>query len=422
MKLFSKLYFQILLGIAIGALVGFYFPNFGESLKPLGEAFIRLVRMLIAPIIFTTVTVGIAKMKNLKEVGRVGLKALLYFEIVSSLALIAGLVVVNWTKPGNGIHADLSKLDTSSIANYTSSATHLSTSEFLLNVIPNNIVEAFSKGEILQVLLFSILFGFALAHLGQRVKPLVHGLELSTEAFFSVISMIMKVAPMGAFGAMAFTVAKFGAGSLVSLGELMLSVYVTCLLFVIVVLGGICWFFGFSLWKILKLIRDEIVLVIGTSSSESALPRLIERLEKVGCSQSVVGLVVPTGYSFNLDGTSIYLTAAVLFIAQATDTPLSLGDQVYVLGILLLTSKGAAAVTGGGFITLAATLSSLHSVPVAGIALLIGVDRFMSEARAVTNLIGNAVATLVISKWEGELDPELSKVIRRVKTGGRSHC
>ncbi|MDB5036741.1 MAG: C4-dicarboxylate transporter [Bacteriovoracaceae bacterium] len=410
-RFFEKLYFQVLVGIALGVGVGYFFPGTGENLKPLGDGFIRLIKMLITPIIFSTVVLGIAKMKDMKEVGRVGIKALLYFEIVSAIALVVGLLTVNLLKPGAGLNADLSTLNTGALSTYTESAKAFSTTDFILNIIPNNIVEAFARGEILQVLLFSILFGFALARMGDQAKSFVTGLELFSKAFFTIIHMIMKLAPIGAFGAMAFTIAKFGLGTLFSLGALMLSVYGACIFFVLVILGFIARLSGFSILKLLYYIRDEILIVLGTSSSESVLPRIIEKMESIGCGRSVVGLVIPTGYSFNLDGTSIYLTAAVLFIAQATNTPMTLGDQLTTLGILLITSKGAAGVTGSGFVTLAATLASLHTVPVAGIALLIGIDRFMSEARAITNLIGNSVATVVISKWEGELDPLLAKPI-----------
>jgi aerobic C4-dicarboxylate transport protein len=348
--------------------------------------------------------VGIAKIGDMKKVGRVGLKALIYFEVVSTLALAIGLVVVNLARPGAGVNADVNTLDTKAVATYTSGAKALSTEGFILHIIPDSAVGAFASGEILQVLLLSVLFGFALALMGEKGKRLVDLLDQLSHALFNVIGIIMRVAPIGAFGAMAFTIGQYGIGSLLSLGKLMACVYITCLLFVFIVLGSIARVAGFGLWKFLKYIKEEILVVLGTSSSEAALPRMISKLENAGCARPVVGLVIPTGYSFNLDGTSIYLTMAAVFIAQATNTPLSLGQQLAILGVLLLTSKGAAAVTGGGFITLAATLSTIGTVPVAGLALLLGIDRFMSEARAITNLIGNGVATMVVAKWEGALD------------------
>lgn len=400
----GKLYVQVLVAIFIGVLLGFFVPDTAVALRPLGDGFIKLIKMIIAPIIFGTVVVGIARMGEMREVGRVGLKALLYFEVVSTVALVIGLVVVNVLKPGVGINADPSTLDQSGIAAYANQSQHLSTTEFLMNIIPNTVVDAFAKGEILQVLLFSVLFGLALLRAGKSADGLVSIIDQVTHGLFGIVGMLMRLAPLGAMGAMAFTIGRYGIGTLLQLGALMAGVYVTCLLFVFVVLGGIAAFTGFSLMKFLKYIKEEILIVLGTSSSETVLPRMMAKLEHLGCSKSVVGLVIPTGYSFNLDGTSIYLTMAAIFIAQATNVPLSLGQQLTVLGILLLTSKGAAAVTGGGFITLAATLSSLQTVPVAGLALLLGVDRFMSEARAITNLIGNGVATVVIAKWDNGLD------------------
>lgn len=402
--LYQKLYFQVLLGIILGVLVGYFYPTIGVDLKPLGDAFIKLIKMMIAPIIFTTVVVGIAHMGHMRDVGRVGMKALIYFEVVSTLALLIGLVVVNVTTPGAGINANPATIDTKGIQAYTASGQHASTLEFVMNIIPNTVVDAFAKGEILQVLLFAILFGLALAQFGEKGKPLVSLIDTLSHVLFSIIGFIMKLAPIGAFGAMGFTIAKFGIGSLAALGKLLLGVYLTCFLFVFVVLGAIAHLAGFSLWKFLVYIKEELLIVLGTSSSESALPRIIAKLENMGCSKSVVGLVIPTGYSFNLDGTSIYLTMAAIFVAQATNVDLSLGQQLSILGILLLTSKGAAAVTGGGFITLAATLSTTGTIPVEGIALLLGVDRFMSEARAITNLIGNGVATVVVSVWENAFD------------------
>jgi aerobic C4-dicarboxylate transport protein len=405
--LYKRLYFQVLVGIAIGVLLGAYAPETGAAMKPLGDGFIKLIKMMIAPIIFATVVVGIAKMGDMKEVGRVGVKALLYFEVVTTFALIIGLVVVNLLQPGAGMNVDPATLDSKAIAAYADKAKNQSSVDFLMNVIPNTVVDAFAKGEILQVLLFAVLFGLALAKLGEKSKPLVKILDEFSHGLFGVIGMVMHLAPIGAFGAMAFTIGKYGLGSLKQLSFLMANVYITCALFVFVVLGLIAKLAGFSLWKFLAYIKEEILIVLGTSSSESALPRMMSKLENLGCRKPVVGMVVPTGYSFNLDGTSIYLTMAAIFIAQAMNVDLTLGEQLTILGVLLLTSKGAAAVTGGGFITLAATLGVLGGkLPVEGLALLLGVDRFMSEARAITNLIGNGVATVVVSKWENALDTE----------------
>ena len=401
---YRTLYFQVIVGVILGVTVGLLWPEFGAKLKPLGDGFIKLVKMLIAPIIFLTVSLGIAHTEDMAKVGRVGLKALLYFELVSSLALVIGLVVVNLWQPGAGMNIDPKTLDAGAIASYTAGAKSMNTVDFLLNIIPNSAVDAFAKSEILQVLLFSVLFGWALGAQGERGRPVYELLERLSAIFFKMIDMIMRLAPVGAFGAMGFTIGKYGAGALLSLGKLMAGVYLTCVLFVVVVLGLIARFSGFSLWKLIKHIKDELWIVLSTSSSEAALPGLLKKLEDFGCAKPVVGLVVPTGYSFNLDGTSIYLTMAAVFIAQATNIELSLTHQLTLLAVLLLTSKGAAAVTGGGFITLAATLSSTDVLPVAGLALLLGVDRFMSEARAITNLIGNAVATVVIAKWEGAFE------------------
>lgn len=398
--LYRHLYFQVITGVLLGIATGWLYPQLGEQLKPLGDGFIKLIKMLIAPIIFTTIALGIAHMGDMRRVGRVGLKALVYFELVTSLALVIGLVVVNVLKPGAGIGADVRTLDAGAVAAYAEGAKHLSAVEFVLNIIPESAVGAFAKGEILQVLLFSVLFGWALGAQGEKGRAVTELLERTSATLFAMINMIMRLAPVGAFGAMAFTIGKYGIDTLLSLGKLMLGVYLTCGLFVALVLGLIARLSGFSLWRLIRHIGEEILLVLGTSSSEAALPRLMEKLEAFGCSRTVVGLVVPTGYSFNLDGTSIYLTMAAVFIAQATDTEHTLWHQLTILAVLLLTSKGAAGVTGSGFITLAATLSSVDVLPVAGLALLIGVDRFMSEARAITNLIGNAVATVVVAKWE----------------------
>ena len=403
-RFYTSLYVQVLFGIACGVLLGYFAPERGAAMRPLGDGFIKLIKMLIAPIVFSTVVCGIAKTGAMKDVGRIGIRALLYFEVVSTVALVIGLVVVSVLKPGVGIAMDPGSLDMKSVAAYTTQSKALTVTDFALNVIPTTFVDAFARGEILQVLLISVLFGLSLLMVGERVKPLVNGIDQVSQAFFGIVGIVMRLAPVGAFGAMAFTVGRYGIGSLVSLGKLMADVYLTCLFFIFIVLGSIAAYCGFSLWKFLKYIKEEILIVLGTSSSESALPGIMEKLERLGCSKPVVGLVIPTGYSFNLDGTSIYMTMAAIFVAQVSGVHLSLGQELSVLGILLLTSKGAAAVTGGGFITLAATLSAIPTIPVAGLALLLGVDRFMSEARAITNLIGNGVATMVIARWEGDLD------------------
>ena len=373
-------------------------------MKPFGDAFIKLIKMLIAPIIFCTVVHGIASMEDMKKVGRVGVKALIYFEVMTTIALIIGLVVVNLWRPGAGMNVDAAALDTRGIATYTARAGQQSTVDFLMHVIPNTVVGAFAEGEILQVLLIAVLFAFALQALGQYGKPLLAMIDATAHVFFKIVGFVMKVAWLGAFGAMAFTIGRYGLGTLVQLGSLMLGFYTTCLIFVLGVLGAVAWWTGFSIFKFIRYIKEELLIVLGTSSSETVLPRMLAKLENLGCEKSVVGLVIPTGYSFNLDGTCIYLTMAAVFLAQATNTELSLGQELGLIGILLLTSKGAAGVTGSGFIVLAATLSSLGTVPVASIALILGVDRFMSEARALTNLVGNGVATVVVAKWEGALD------------------
>ena len=401
---YRSLYLQVITAIVIGVLLGHFYPQTGEAMKPLGDGFIKLIKMIIAPIIFCTVVVGIAGMEDMKKVGKTGGLALLYFEIVSSIALVVGLVIVNIVQPGTGMNVDVKALDTKSIAAYTGPGKMQGTVEFLLNVIPNTIVDAFAKGEILQVLLFAVMFGFALHKFGGRGTLVFDFIEKFSHVLFSIVGYIMKVAPIGAFGAMAFTIGKYGVGSLLSLGKLMGTFYATCLVFIFVVLGLIAKFNGFSIWKFIKYIKEELLIVLGTSSSESVLPRMMAKMENLGAKKSVVGLVIPTGYSFNLDGTSIYLTMAAVFIAQATNTPLDLTHQLTLLLVLLLTSKGAAGVTGSGFIVLAATLSAVGNVPVAGLALILGIDRFMSEARALTNLIGNGVATLVVARWTGDLD------------------
>ena len=402
--LYKSLYFQVVTAIVIGVFLGHFYPATGEAMKPLGDGFIKLIKMIIAPIIFCTVVVGIAGMEDMKKVGKTGGLALLYFEVVSTVALVVGLVIVNVFQPGGGMNIDPATLDTKGIAAYTGPGKMQGTVEFLLNIIPSTIFDAFAKGEILQVLLFSVLFGFALHRFGGRGTLVFDFIEKTSHVLFAIVGIIMKVAPLGAFGAMAFTIGKYGIGSLLSLGKLMGSFYATCLIFIFVVLGLIARAHGFSVWKFIKYIKEELLIVLGTSSSESVLPRMMAKMENLGARKSVVGLVIPTGYSFNLDGTSIYLTMAAVFIAQATNTPMTLTQQLTLLGVLLLTSKGAAGVTGSGFIVLAATLSAVGGVPVAGLALILGIDRFMSEARALTNLIGNGVATIVVAKWTGDLD------------------
>lgn len=403
-RIYSHLYFQVLTAIALGVLVGHFYPDTGADMKPLGDSFIKLIKMVIAPIIFCTVVTGIAGMEDMKKVGRVGAKALIYFEIVSTLALVIGLVLVSVIRPGAGMNADVSTLDTRALETFTAKAQSHGTVEFLTNIIPNTLVDAFAKGDILQVLLFSVLFGFALSMFGARGKVVFNLIDEFAHVLFGVVGIIMKAAPIGAFGAMAFTVGKFGLGSLSKLGMLMGSFYLTCLLFIFVVLGTISRICGFSIFKFIRYVKEELLIVLGTSSSESVLPRMMAKLENLGCSKSVVGLVIPTGYSFNLDGTSIYLTMAAVFVAQATNTKLTLLQTLTILGVLLLSSKGAAGVTGSGFITLAATFAAVPTIPVAGLALILGVDRFMSEARALTNLVGNGVATMVVSSWEHELN------------------
>lgn len=402
---FRNLTVQVVIAIILGILFGHFFPANGEQMKILGDAFIRLIKMVIAPIVFFTVVNGIANMGDMKKVGRIGGKALLYFEIVTTAALAIGLIVVNLVKPGAGIDASSASGD---ISKYTEAAAEPGhgITDFLLNIIPDNVVGAMAAGELLPILVFAILFGLSLTAMGEKAQPVIALFDKLSHAFFGIVNMIMKVSPVAAFGAMSYTIGKFGIGSLLSLGKLMGSVYITMALFIIVVLGSIARAYGFSIFKFIRYIKEEILLVLGTSSSESALPRMMDKLEKYGCSKSVVGLVIPTGYSFNLDGTSIYLSMAALFVAQASGVDMTIWQQLTLLGVLMLTSKGAAGVTGSGFITLAATLAAFPSIPVAGMALLLGVDRFMSEARAITNLIGNGVATVVVAKMEKEFDPD----------------
>ena len=408
-RIFSNLTVQVLTAIALGVLVGALFPKFGAALKPVADTFINLIKMLIAPIIFLTVVLGIAGMGSLKKVGRVGGKALLYFEIVTTLALAIGIGVANLTQPGAGVQAtaqavlkDSKKVEEA--AKFTEKAGEMNWVEFFTHIVPDNVVGAFAKGDILQVLLFAVLFGLALNRLGETAQPLVKTFDRLSHAMFAVLGMVMKLAPIGAFGGMAFTIGKYGIATLLPLGKLMLVVYATMFLFIFVVLNLILRYYKLRLGPYLRFIKEEILLVLGTSSSESALPRMIDKMERYGCSRSVAGLVIPTGYSFNLDGTSIYLSIGVIFLAQAFNVPLSFTQQLSLIAILIVTSKGAAGVTGSGFIVLASTLAATKVIPVESVALLLGVDRFMSEARAITNVIGNGVATLVVAKSEGEFD------------------
>ena len=402
--LHRHLYVQVLAAIALGVLMGSLWPQAAVALKPLGDAFIKLVKMIIAPVIFLTIVTGIAGLRDLGAVGRVAAKTFAYFLLFSTLALIVGLTVANVVQPGAGMHIDPATLDSGKIADYSTKAHDQTIVGFLMNIIPTTLVSALAEGEILQVLLVAVLFGIALVLIGDRGRPLLSVLESATHAVFRLVAILMKAAPIGAFGAMAFTIGQYGIGALAGLAGLVLTFYFTSLLFVLLVLGAVAWLAGFSILRLIRYLKAELLLVLGTSSSEAALPSLIEKMERAGCRKSVVGLVVPTGYSFNLDGTNIYMTLAALFIAQATGVHLSLEQQLLLLGVAMLSSKGAAGVTGSGFITLAATLAVVPSVPVAGMALILGVDRFMSECRSLTNFIGNAVATIVISAWEGGLD------------------
>ena len=410
--IYRSLYAQVLAGIVLGVILGVVAPETGAAMKPLGDGFIKLIKMLIGPIVFATITVGIARMGAMRDVGRIGIRTLVYFEIISTLALVIGLVVVNILQPGVGLHVD------PAAAPPAPGGAPTSTVEFLLNIIPTTVLDGFVRGDILQVLVISLLFGVALLSQGDRAHTLVSAIEQLSHTLFVIVGMIMHLAPIGAFGAMAFTVGRYGVGSLLSLGKLMAGVYITCFFFILIILGIVVRLAGLRLWALLRYIGEEILLVLGTSSSESALPRLMMKMEQLGCSKPVVGLVIPTGYSFNLDGTSIYMTMAAVFVAQASGLHLSLREQLSILAILLLTSKGAAGVTGSGFITLAATLSAVPSIPPGGLALLVGVDRFMSEARAITNLIGNAVATVVIARWDGALDlPHARRVLGERQKG-----
>jgi len=410
-KYLSKLYIQVLIGIIAGIVVGHFDPAFGAQLKPLGDVFIKLIRMMLAPIIFASVVVGVARMSNIHEAGRVGVKALLYFEIASTLALAIGLVVVNIVKPGSGMNIDPAHIDSAAISSYTHVAQQHGMLDFFLNIVPNSIVGAFANGEMLPVIFFSVLLAISLARLGARTAPFVDMLDMFLQAMFGVVRIVMYVAPIGAFGGMAFTIARYGIGTLASFGELMACVYLTSVIFVVVVLGAVMRLCDLSLWKFLRYIKDEIFITVGTASTEAVLPQMLIKLEQLGCKKSVVGMVLPTGYTFNADGTSIYLTMAAIFVAQAMNVHLTIWDQLTVLGVLLFTSKGSAGVAGAGFVALAATLASMHKIPVSGMVLLLGVDRFLNEARAVTNLIGNGVATLAVARWEQSLDMKVAKAV-----------
>ncbi len=403
---YQHLYIQVLIAIALAVLLGHYYPTVAVQMKPFGDGFVKLIKMLITPIVFCTVVMGIAGMQDMSKLGRVGAKTLLYFEIVSTLALSIGLLVVHLFKPGAGMNADPASFDTKGLTTFTSAAKSHGVVEFVLNIIPSSAVDAFAKGEILQVLLFAVLFGVSLAAMKQQGAEVVAFIDKVAQALFGIVATIMKLAPLGAFGAMAFTVGKYGLAALVPLAKLMGCFYLSCVFFIVVILGSIAKLTGFSVLKFILYLKEELFIVLGTSSSESVLPRMLVKMERLGCSKSVVGLVIPTGYSFNLDGTSIYLSMAAIFVAQATNTPITLMQEFTILGVLLLTSKGAAGVTGSGFITLVATLSAIPTIPVEGLALILGIDRFMSEARALTNLIGNGVATVVASAWEQELDKQ----------------
>lgn len=403
---YQHLYAQVIVAVLLGILIGYVWPETGKSLKPLGDAFIKVIKMIIGPIIFCTVVHGIASMGDLKKLGRIGGKTLLYFEVVSTFALVIGLVVVNVLKPGVGFNADLSKVGTADVTkvhDFADKSHAISTVDFLLNLIPKTFVDAFVGGDLLQVLFISILSAFAISQMGQRGKPVLHVIEQISQVFFGIMHIVVKAAPIGAFGAMGYTVGSHGIGSLGKLASLMAGFYMTSTMFVIFVLGSIAWFSGFSIFRFLAFIKDELLLVLGTSSSETALPGMMEKMKRLGCSESTVGLVIPTGYSFNLDGTNIYMSMSAVFLAQATNTPLDLQQQISLLVVAMLTSKGASGVTGAGFITLAATLAAVPGIPIESLGLLIGIDRFMSECRAITNLIGNGVATVVISRWEKEV-------------------
>ncbi|QXH97201.1 C4-dicarboxylate transporter DctA [Pseudomonas ogarae] len=404
---YSQLYVQVLIGIVLGAAIGYFVPDIGAKLQPFADGFIKLIKMLLAPIIFGTVVVGIAKMGSIKEVGRIGVKALIYFEILSTIALVVGLIVVNIVKPGVGMNINASALDGSSISKYSQVASEQGGAiEFFLNIIPQTFIGAFSNGVMLQVILLSVLMGVALVQMGETSKPLINTLDLFLQGLFKIVAMVMRLAPLGAGAGMAFTIGKYGIGTLLSLGQLLVALYLTTLIFIVVVLGAVARWSGMPLMQFLRYFKDEILITLGTCSTEAVLPRMMVKLEKLGCKKSVVGMVLPTGYTFNADGTCIYLTMAAIFIAQATNTPLTFVDQMILLGVFLLTSKGSAGVAGAGFVTLAATLTTIHSIPLVGLVLLLGIDRFLNEARAVTNLIGNGIGTIAIAKWDNSFDVE----------------
>ena len=412
-RFYEVLYVQVIFAIIVGILLGYFFPEFGESLKPLGDAFIKLVKMIIAPVIFLTVVTGIAGMNDMKSVGRVAGKAMLYFLTFSTLALVVGMGIANIIQPGAGLNIDPTTLQSAKVSEYVSKAQESSMIAFFMNIIPTTVLSPLTEGNILQVLFVSVLFGVALASVGERGKPITDLLQVAAAPMFKLVSIVMKVAPIGALGAMAFTIGKYGLHSISHLMLLIVTFYITSILFVLLILGAVARYNGFSIVGLIRYIKDELWLVLGTSSSEAALPNLMQKMEAAGCKKSVVGLVVPTGYSFNLDGTNIYMTMAALFIAQATNTDLTIGQQITLLLVAMLSSKGAAGVTGAGFITLAATLSVVPGLPVEGMALILGIDRFMSECRALTNFIGNACATIVVARWENALDKEqLGKAMR----------
>lgn len=402
---YSQLYVQVLIGIVIGAAIGYFVPDIGAKLQPFADGFIKLIKMLLAPIIFGTVVVGIAKMGSIKEVGRIGVKALIYFEILSTIALVVGLIVVNLVKPGEGMNINAAGLDGSAISKYSQAASEQGgTVDFFLNIIPSTFVGAFSNGVMLQVILLSVLMGVALVQMGETSKPLINTIDLFLQGLFKIVAMVMRLAPLGAGAGVAFTIGKYGIGTLLSLGQLLVALYITTLIFIVVVLGAVARWSGMPLMMFLRYFKDEILITLGTCSTEAVLPRMMVKLEKLGCKKSVVGMVLPTGYTFNADGTCIYLTMAAIFIAQATNTPLTFMDQMILLGVFLLTSKGSAGVAGAGFVTLAATLTTIHSIPLVGLVLLLGIDRFLNEARAVTNLIGNGIGTIAIAKWDNSFD------------------
>ncbi len=402
----SQLWVQVLIAMVAGVVIGHYWPDFGVKLQPLGDAFIKAIRMMIAPIIFCTVVHGVARMADMARVGRVALKALIYFEVITTIALILGLVAVNVLRPGEGMNIDLAKVDTSLVKGYIAQGKAQDISTFLLQIIPNSFLGAFTEGNVLQVLFIAVLCGFALAQLGERGAPVAAMIDHVAQMLFKIVGFVMWAAPLGAFGAIAFTVGKFGAGSLLSLGKLLLAFYATCLVFIFLVLGPIARMAGFSLLKLIRYIREELLIVLATTSSETVLPRMLVKMEKAGCDEGVVGLVIPTGYSFNLDGTCLYLAFASVFLAQATNTPLGVGQQIGLLIVLLLTSKGAAGIAGAAFVVLAATIASAGTIPIESVAVILGVHRLMSEGLTPTNLIGNAVATIVVAKWENALDED----------------